>query len=927
MRYGLLGPLHVVDDAGAPVTIASPKRRALLAVLLLHANEPVSIAGLTDALWGSDPPAAAISSLRAQVSRLRREVGPVIATAPNGYLMQVEKGELDVATFLERLEAGRHEIQGGDYARASVTLRSALELWRGPALADFADEPFAQAQQRRLDELRLEALGSRIEADLLLGRADRLVAELEAVVAERPLQERAWGQLMRALYLSGRQADALAAYRRLRSTLVEELGIDPSTDLQELEARILQQDPALGAPATQPGQAPIQLPVPLTGLTGRAEELRRAMELVRAHRLVTLTGPGGVGKTRLAIAVAQAVLDDHPDGVLFVDLSGIRDASLVPAAVGEVTGGGERPAAVIGGREMLLLLDNFEQVLPAAPWVLDLLARCSGLRILVTSRAPLQVRGEHLLEVPPLSADSAADLFEERARAALMSQTPASVVRDIVARLDNLPLAIELAATRVRVLSPEALRDGLSRRLELLAAPDRGMPERHRTLRETIAWSYELLTDGGRDTLRRLSVFPGSFDLRAACAVGEATLDDIAELVDHSLLRRFGTRYQMLDTIREFAIGEADTQGATDVARIRHLDHYLTVATATGRATTEGGLSASNAWQVMCRTERDNLRLAFDTAVASERWEQVAQLFHAVGMYWLLVGAMDEGERWGARALEAATHLGPGAEMGALMLLSEFPRQRGDHARAIRLKERAAELARSEGMDPGIVATILADTADSYGALGEFEHAHALLDEALTCRRRSTADDPLGMAHTLSGYVELALHERQPDDALRHYRALAAAEEAARDAMHPDWLAEAGSLRARVLQLAGRTDQAREIFRQNLRESAAIDFRLPMVNALDGLAEMLALERPDAAARLVGMADRVRAESGFRVWDPEQRARTMAIIAARLGPGECARQQTAGHAVPLSGMAEAALALSARAGGEPPRSAEAPGAG
>ena len=924
MRYGLLGPLHVVDHGGAPVTIASPTRRAILAVLLLHANEPVSIASLTDALWGDDPPPAAVSSLRAHVSRLRREVGRVIETAPNGYLVRVQKGELDVATFLERLEAGRHEVQSGQHAQASVTLGSALELWRGPALAGFEDEPFAQAQQRRLDELRLEALGRRIEADLLLGRADRLVAELEALVAERPLHERAWGQLMRALFLSGRQADALSAYRRLRSTLIEELGIDPSPDLQELEARILQQDPTLGVPATQPRQAPIQLPVPLTGLTGRHEELRQAADLVRAHRLVTLTGPGGVGKTRLAIAAAQSAVDEHPDGVLFVDLSGIRDALLVPAAIGEVTGGGERPAAVIGSRQMLLVLDNFEQVLPAAPSVLDLLARCSGLRILVTSRAPLQVRGEHLLEVPPLSPDSAADLFEERARAALLSQTPASVVRDIVARLDNLPLAIELAATRVRVLSPEALRDGLSQRLELLAAPGRGMPERHRTLRETIAWSYELLTDGGRNTLRRLSVFPGSFDLRAACAVGEATLDDIAELVDQSLLRRFGTRYQMLDTIREFAIGEADEHGATEAARIRHLDHYLTVATATERGTTEGGLSTTNAWQVLCRTERDNLRLAFDTAVGAGRWDQVTQLFHAVGMYWLLVGAMDEGERWGTQALEAATHLGPEAEMGALMLLSEFPRQRGDHARAIPLKERAAELARSEGLDPGIVATILADTADSYGALGEFEHAHALLDEALAWRRRSTADDPLGMAHTLSGYVELALHERRPDDALRHYRALAAAEEAARDAIHPDWLAEAGSLRARVLQLAGRTDQAREIFRQNLRDSAAIDFRLPMVNALDALAEMLAPERPDAAARLLGMADRVRAESGFRVWDPEQHERTMVTITARLGSEECSRQRSAGHAVPLPGMAEAALALSTGAGGEPRLSAGAP---
>lgn len=245
MGYRLLGPLQVVDDDGTPIAVAAPKRRALLAVLLVHAGEPVSIPSLTDALWGDHPPRAAVSSLRAHVSRLRREIRAPIASTASGYLLRLGGRELDVAVFLDRLAAGRRALQAGSVERASEALGAALALWHGPALADFAEERWAQPHRRRLEELRLEALNDRIEADLLLGRADHLVGDLEALVAEHPLHERAWGQLMRALYLSGRQAEALGAYRRLRSGLVEELGIDPSPELQRLEARILQQDPTL----------------------------------------------------------------------------------------------------------------------------------------------------------------------------------------------------------------------------------------------------------------------------------------------------------------------------------------------------------------------------------------------------------------------------------------------------------------------------------------------------------------------------------------------------------------------------------------------------------------------------------------------------------------------------------------------------------
>ena len=344
-----------------------------------------------------------------------------------------------------------------------------------------------------------------------------------------------------------------------------------------------------------------------------------------------------------------------------------------------------------------------------------------------------------------------------------------------------------------------------------------------------------------------------------------------------------------------------------DAAHARHLEHYLGVALSTGRETTDGGPLADNVWQVMCRTERSNLRLAFDTAVQRRDWEKIKRLHRAVGMYWLLVGAIDEGERWGEKALEAATHLDRDAEIHALMIVSEFPRITGDHARAIRLKERALGLARKESDDPALLSIILADLADSHGALGEFQTARKLLDEAAKCRERSTIHDPLGKSHTLSGFVELALYQRQGEEALRLVNQVVEIEAAMPEYLHPDWVAESTTLRAKALQLAGHTAEAEALFREALRMSAAIEFRMPMTDALEALAALTAARDPSAAARLLGMADRVRAESSVRLWDAEQHERTIVSLRLALGDEELARLRAEGHALPLAAMAEAAL--------------------
>ncbi|MFL5643058.1 MAG: BTAD domain-containing putative transcriptional regulator [Chloroflexota bacterium] len=904
MEYRLLGPLEVVTEEGDAIAVPAPKRRALLAALLLEANRPVSPARLSEALWGDDPPPAAEASLQAHVSRLRRELGADrVVTQPGGYLVRAAVGELDVRSFEHELAAATRAAGLSRWDEAADGFRRALDLWRGPALADIPCSGYLGPAGARLEELRLTATESRIDADLELGRHADLTAELAALVREHPLRERLWRQLMLALYRSGRQADALAAYRRLRLALVEELGIDPSPDIQRLEGRILRQDPTLDGPGPGPILPLHRLPVPSTSLVGRRDELDRAVATLRVHRLLTLTGPGGVGKTRLAILVAHALLADFPDGVLFVDLSNTRVAAEVIARIGEATGGGERPAAVIGDRRILLVLDNFEQVVDAAPSIAELLERCPSLHILVTSRTPLRIRGERQLDVPPLPRAAGIALFEDRSRAGLYSvESDEAVLDDIVGRLDGLPLAIELAAAHVRVLSAEALRDRLADRLTLLTAGPRDAPERHRTLRETIAWSYDLLSTSARSAFRALSIPAAGFDLAAAEAIGATDLETIAELVDQSLLRRADDRYSMLETIREFAAERAGVEGETSAARDRHLAHYVAVAGSTRRGTTEGGNMAGNAWVVMCMTERDNLRLAFDWAVASDDADAILLLFRATGMFWMMVGAVDEGQRWGEAAIAAARRLGDPAKLRQpLAALSEYPRFSGDAEQALRLKAEALELARAAG-DHHDIATILDDMASIHAGRGDFATAHSLLAEALAIHDAFPAEDPLSRAHTVVTLVELALDEGDVATALHYIKELEVLEAAAE--LFPDWIVDSDSLRAKVLHAAGQDDEAGPMFRGVVRDAADIGFRIGIVDALDSLATIERERDPVQAARLVGMADRLRAEARLRIWAPAEYERTVETLGAALGADVFDRLRAEGHALRLPAIVE-----------------------
>jgi predicted ATPase/DNA-binding SARP family transcriptional activator len=611
MEIRLLGPLEVSRD-GRPVEVAGRRLRLLLAVLALQAGRVVEAERLVDLLWPpAGLPADPGNALQALVSRLRRALEPagadgrVVARAP-GYLLAVAPDEVDVLRFERLAAAGHAALAAGRHREAAAALRSGLGLWRGPALADFAGEPFAAGTATRLEELRLGAVEDRCDAELALGEHARLVGELEALVAEHPLRERSHALLMRALYGAGRQADALAAYQRARQVLADQAGLDPGPELRQVEQAVLAQDPSLSAPAATARATPAgagagapavagdgdrappaarwgraNLPAPLTSFVGREAELGEVLELLGRHRLVTLTGPGGVGKTRLALEAARRLGDGAgghlaPDGAWVVELAGLRDGGLLPQLVLDALGLGEERSRIdapvasaaedrlleaLRSRRALLLLDNCEHLAgPAAALATRLLEACAGVRVLATSREPLRVPGEARWPVPTLPVPpgpvgvaevdrfAATRLFLQRAAAAVPGYqvrdgADADAVAEVCRRLDGLPLAIELAAARVAALPPRELAARLHDRFRLLTAGARTALPRQQTLRAVVEWSWELLDARERAVLRRLAVFSGGCSLEAAEAVcaGEGLLaadvaDTVGRLVDKSLL-------------------------------------------------------------------------------------------------------------------------------------------------------------------------------------------------------------------------------------------------------------------------------------------------------------------------------------------------------------------------------------------------------
>jgi DNA-binding SARP family transcriptional activator len=552
VEFRILGPLELIVD-GRVRTLPAGAERAVLELLLLNAGRVVPASTLVDALWGEDLPANAANALQGRISRLRKVLADaglpqaLVTTRRPGYLADVDPERVDAHRFIRLVQQARRRADQNASVEAISLYEEGLALWRGDPLAEFSGEEWARAEINRLTALRMAAIEERNELRLVLGQHAELVAELEEVTARYPVQERLHGQLMLALYRSGRQADALAAYQRLRQTLDVELGLEPSAELRTLEQAILRQDAKLSPPARVRPAAQHNLPARLTSFVGRGRELDEVADLLRQNRLLTLTGPGGAGKTSLAIEAAARITDRYGDGVWLIRLAGVTDPARVPQTfadtLGVPDGSGtveDRLVRFLCERTCLLLVDNCEHVIDASAVLLErLLVACDQLRVLATSREPLAVPGEVQLTIPPLDtppADAAPQempaydamrLFVDRARAVLpafrLDAATAGPVAEVCRHLDGIPLAIELAAARVKTLAIGEIAARLDDRFQLLTAGPRTAEARQRTLRATVQWSHQLLTEPERVLFRRLAVFRGGWSAAAAERVCEGS--------------------------------------------------------------------------------------------------------------------------------------------------------------------------------------------------------------------------------------------------------------------------------------------------------------------------------------------------------------------------------------------------------------------
>jgi predicted ATPase/DNA-binding SARP family transcriptional activator len=720
MQIAMLGPLEVRLDAGQARAISGPRLARLLIVLALNPGQVVTTGSVVDAVWADDAPDEPGNAIQALVSRLRRAApGIEVVSRAQGYVLDVAPDAVDVRDF-ERLVGEARRLSRTDPASAAATLRQALDLWRGPALVDAGDAEFARAARVRLDEMRLDALQERIDADLRTGHAPELIAELEGLVAAYPFRESFVKLLMRALHAAGDRGRALGVFESARARLADELGVAPSADLAAEHLRILRADEeeaadpdrrggdrgkagAAAGNGSEPPSANLAPPVAnaapprltnlraeISSFVGRERDIAALDRLADDHRLVTLTGPGGAGKTRLAAHAARRRVDDVPGGVWLVELApvtdpadlaqtvlgvlGIRDRALVrasgAAALDSLVDPVARLLAALADKSALLVLDNCEHLIAGvADLAATILGACPDVRIIATSREPLGVTGEALWPVEPLALppdDPAppADGLLDYASVRLLVQRAASVrpgftvtaenagvIARICRALDGMPLAIELAAARLRSMTPTQLADRLDDRFALLTAGSRTALPRHQTLRAVVDWSWDLLSDADRAMWRRLSVFTGGATLAAAEAVrdggdapGSSTLDVLTSLVDKSLLAVRDDapepRYMMLETIRAYGQLRLDEAGEREIARTAHAAYFERLA---NDASDKLLGSEQLPWLAKLTADHDNLYTAVRYATAAGDAGRATRLVGSLGWYWWLRGHRSEG--------------------------------------------------------------------------------------------------------------------------------------------------------------------------------------------------------------------------------------------------------------------------------------------
>ncbi len=761
MEIRLLGPVEVaVDDR--PIPLGSPRQRAVFAMLALAAPEVVSTDRFVDGLWGEDPPGNPAAALQVFVHGLRKalraeSLDGLVTREHTGYRLAVEPGATDIGRVSALHQAAREARDAGDLAAASAALAEARSLWRGPALADVRATPFAEPEAVRLDELRLLVEEDYVDAELALGRHTALVDPLTSAVNEHPMRERFWGQLMTALYRSDRQADALATYARARERLADELGIDPGQALQQLELAILRQDPSIAPPPPSSVEAPVtavaprspsRVPRPTTPTFGREALVADVHALLRRDdvRALTLTGPGGSGKSRVAALAALAAEEDFA-GVVHLALTEQTGVDQVLAEVALALTGSDDVDGLDGlATDTLVVLDNLESVEGAAELVTRIVERTSGPTVLSTSRLPLRIRAEHDVPVPPLDVPGtdAADasvltvpsvaMFLDRASAIAPANALDGRLDEVVELcrfLDGFPLAIELAAAQLRLLTPGDIRAALDRDLGVLQSRGVDVPERQRTLAATIEWSYERLDPAARRLVDRLALFERSFTVEAV----EAVCDDVpdvlgalAQVVEARLVRpaesRVEVRFVALGTVRAFARARLQEQPDVD-ARRAALTEHLRERVATWRAELDGPTGTA----VLGRYDDTaaDLDAALDRAVSEGDASLAVALADLLTDFWIATGRLTDGLRR-ATALLDLPGLTDADRAVAHLVAGKLAYHLTDWSRAAESCRAAMELTSDE--------RVLADARCHLGAAlmvtGSPEEGSALAQDALT---------------------------------------------------------------------------------------------------------------------------------------------------------------------------------------------------
>jgi predicted ATPase/DNA-binding SARP family transcriptional activator len=815
VEYEVLGHLRVLDKNGAEVQLSAPKVRTLLALLLVNRGRPVGVDRIADILWGEVPPRSAPNLVQGYIRDLRHRLGAQeITTVPGGYRLDVGREAVDAERFEALVRARRYE--------------EGLALWHGAALEEWAEQPWARAHAARLEEMRLSAVEARLAQEIDAGRPSAVLAELAALVEDHPLRERLRVLLVKALYAVGRQADALAAYAQARRYLADEVGLEPGPELRAVEAAVLAQDSSL---LTAPARFAAAPPVPVTPLVGRDSDLATLRTALTTARLVTLSGPGGVGKTRLAVEVAVAP-PARSGAVWFVELAPVL-ASGVATNVARALQLAESPGQEIdricdylSRRRGLLVLDTCEHVVEAvAGLATRLLSRCPDLRILATTRQPLRAPGEQIVQLGGLDEAGGAEVFTSRARAANpAAELDAGSVRAIVSNLEGLPLALELAAARIASLSLQQLITGLGQPLDALAGDALAGDPRHRTMRAVIGWSYDLLDLRDREAFAALSVFAGTFDREAASAVvgGDAS-DAVDHLLGRSLLTRDidlvgQARYRFLDPVRHFA-QEAATPTLRERARRHHLEYHTRLAARiNGRIQT----AEATAWAAVARACAEDLRRAATTAI-SERSASAGHLVADLYWPWFLDGRLSELRSWASAVLSAETD--PHVRARLLRVLASTALAQGDAAIAVDYARRQLEAATAL-RDLELVALaqnllgMAAWARGDYSAAGE--HHLAAIGNARDCGRPWAR----ALVTALAGRTAYASGDRVAGEGL-----LRDAEALAEEIGEPMVLGSALDYRAHAEFGLGRTTDAAALASRSLAAYQSIGYQEGLASA------------------------------------------------------------------------------------------------